>query len=81
MKKHEFVLFFAGLSFKEREEPAVLLTYNEVWNMLEVFKKEVLKVSERNKYKTYKDVLYFMCSCGQPVGFNEKCKLCKKARS
>jgi len=43
MKKHEFVLFYAGLSFKERGEPAVLLTYNEVWNMLEIFKKEVKK--------------------------------------
>ena len=43
MLRHEFVLFYANLSFKERRGRAVLLTYDEVWNMLEVFKKEVKK--------------------------------------
>ena len=38
MKRHEFVNFYAGLPFKERDKPAIKLTYSEVFEMLEIFK-------------------------------------------
>ena len=38
MRRYEFVSFYAGLPFKERVKPAVKLTYNEVWEMLEIIK-------------------------------------------
>ena len=38
MNRSEFVLFYAGLPMSERTKPAVKLTYQEVWRMLEIFK-------------------------------------------
>lgn len=53
MRKHEFVLFYAGLPDKERDKPACLLTYRQVWKMLEVFKEDasVWKSKARTRLK------------------------------
>lgn len=40
MKRYEFVSFYASLPLKERGKPACLLTYRQVWKMLEILKKE-----------------------------------------
>ena len=44
MNRSEFVLFYAGLPMSERTKPAVKLTYQEVWRMLDIFKEIEKKV-------------------------------------